>query len=169
MVIEGKMASVGPVVGDLRRRVVAHHLRTPPDPASRFDRRPAFLPAHEALPDEPVHFSAVYIGARVRHAMRATRVPVASEVVWPGAATPRFGHARRPLPVSLADPRRAREGPEVMIKRPVFLHNDDHVLDLVDAHRGRIGAGRFSRSTARVTGVTRWRAAPGQEPGDDHP
>src|SRR5262249_23580681 len=49
-----------------------------------------------------------------------------------------------------------------------LLHNDDHMLDLVDARRSRIRAGRSSRNTARITGATRWQAAPGQRRGDDH-
>jgi hypothetical protein len=120
--------------------VVAHHvwvLR-----ALRADRVVRVLPAAPdarvlSARDEPVHPAVGDVGDRVRLAVRPAGVQVARVVERLLAAAGRGvrdadGEAAVGVPWKAVG---AGIRTEVVIERPVLLHDDDHVLDLVDADR----------------------------------
>ena len=117
------------------------------------------------LPDEAVHLAVVDVGDRVHLAVRAAAVDVGGVVVGTVAAAGRVRHADRGHPMAHRDAVRPGIGAEVTVVRPVLLHDDDHVLDLVDALRHHIAAQRAAR---RRLGRLR-RGARGQERGREQP
>jgi hypothetical protein len=92
------------------------------------------LPALEGRSDEAVHASAVDVLSSGLKRMRATRVDQVNVVegidTVSEARIREAGGRSRSLP---RDAVRAWEGPEVVVERAVLLHDDDHVLDRVDA------------------------------------
>ena len=145
VVVEHVVLGVLPVVGDLRGRVVPHHVRGAGPGAGRVVGLVAGRPGRVPLLDEPVHLAAVHVGHRVVLAVRPAAVAVRPVVVGPGAAAARVGHAHRGLPVLHGDAVRAGIRAEVGVERAVLLHDDDHVLDLVDPRGNHIMAGRAAR------------------------
>ena len=179
VVVEHEVLGVGPVVGYLRGGVVAHHVGraargcTPgrrgccrsTGPASRCWMNPFILPPFD-------------VGDRVGLAVRAAAVDVGGVVVGPGAPAAGVRHAHRRLPVAHRDAVRAGVGPEVAVERPVLLHHDDHVLDLVDPGGHQVRAVRAAADDlARMLGRghrlgrgrrRRRRRARGQQGSDEH-
>ena len=79
------------------------------------------------LGDEAIHLPAVDVGGGVRRTVRAAEVLVRGVVEWgDAAAVRRIGHA-----YAMWDPIGTGICAEVGVKRPVLLHDDDHVLDFV--------------------------------------
>src|SRR5205807_4828781 len=135
-VLEHELLGVGPVVRYLRGGVVAHDVghaavaaarRVVGDLAGRLRR--------VALPDEAVHPAAVDVGGGVLLAVRAAPVDVGGVVVGAAAPAGRVRYADRGHPMAHRDAVRPGVGAEVAIEGPVLLHDDDDVLDLVDAGR----------------------------------
>ena len=108
VVLEDELARVRPVVRDLARVVVAHHV-----PAAAVPRAVRVVPLHasERAPDcgadEPVHRTAVDVALCVEQRVRAAEVAVCRVVVRPNAAAARIGRAR-----ARGDSVRAGKGPE---------------------------------------------------------
>ena len=155
VVIEREVLRVGPVVGDLRGGVVAHHVRRAGHRAGRVIRDVAGGAGGVPLLDEAVHRAAVHVGHRVGLAVRPAAVTVGFVMVGAGAPALRVGHAHRGHPVPHRDAVGPRERAEVAVERPVLLHHDDHVLDLVDARRHQVSA----RSGRPRPGWTGWASA----------
>ena len=134
VVLEDEVARVAPVVRDLARVVIAHHvrLRRRQRALGRVDVQPAELPtAGLGARDEPAHAAAGDVAHRVDVVVRPAEVLVAPAVVRPvAAAAERVGHAD-----VLRDAVRAGVRAEVGVERPVLLHDHDDVPDLVDAGR----------------------------------
>src|SRR5712691_4565709 len=85
--------------------------------------------------------------------MRATAIDIGLVMVRPHAPAGRIWHAYRRYFAVPGNTVGARKGAEVTVERPVFLHDNDDVADLVDSreHVDRRGA---TRRTAR-RGATR--------------
>jgi hypothetical protein len=94
VVIEHEVLRVGPVVGDLGRGVVAHHVRLAAGAARRVVRIRTGRSGLVALADETVHLAAVYVGHGVRLAVRAAPVHVGGVVIGPRTAA--GGHEAAP-------------------------------------------------------------------------
>jgi hypothetical protein len=82
------------------------------------------------LPDETIHLPSVYICNGVRNVVRATVVLV----IWvvKRLHAPALDWVRTTGSGRYAVG--ARICPEVGVKRTVLLHDDDHMLDVVDAY-----------------------------------
>ncbi len=145
VVVQDEVPGVGPVVRELGPGVIAHHVRRGSHHAGRIVRHPARLVRRIPLPDEAVHRAATDVGDRVGLAVRAAAVHVGPVAIRAGAPARRIRHADRRHPVAHRDAVRPGIGPEVGVERPVLLHHDDHVLDLVDARRHHVGTGRPAR------------------------
>jgi hypothetical protein len=148
-VLQHEVFGVGPVVGNLAAVVVAHHVGFAGDVADRvvgdFAGRDAGL---LRLFDEAVHRASIDVSQRGAFAVRPAVVDVDRAVVRSDAVpVHRIRHAHCRMPVGHRDPVRPMERAEVAVKRTVLLHDDDHVLDLVDAlQRSRPGLRAGMRS-----------------------
>ena len=142
VVLQHEVACVLPVVGDLARSVVPHHVGAGRvvDAGGSVRIRAAVdgVAAADLGVDEAVHLAAVDVGDRRDRVVRPARVAVVAVVVGP-LADVREGV----WDAALEPPRRrsgqalgARERAEVGVERPVLLHHHDHVLDLVNALLG---------------------------------
>ena len=139
VVLEHEVARVGPVVGDVAGVVVAHHVDAPALRGLRSLRgaRAAVRVRGRAphallgLGDEPVHRAPVDIS-------RGVGGPVRTAVVEVGRIVVR-GYAASVDGVRDTDAGRYPSGtgirPEVAVERPVLLHDDHDVPDLVDPGR----------------------------------
>ena len=155
VVLENEVLRVEPVVRDLAGGVVAHHVgRTLARGGDNAFRRGL------GLSDKTVHRSARQVGNGIGVPVRAALI-LGVDVVVGGdtAASARVGHADTPWDaVSL------RVGSEVGVEAAVLLHDDHHVLDLVQASmaasEGRRGCPAEQASTQQAGGEGRgspWR------------
>ena len=136
VVLEDEVLGVGPVVRDLPRVVVAHHVH-----AALRGRRVRVLLAGAAvgiggaaakalfgLRHEAVHRPSVDVGGRIAGAVRAAVVEIRGVMKWRHAGPgQRIGDAH-----AGGNAVGAGIGPEVGVEGPVLLHDDHDVLDLVD-------------------------------------
>src|SRR5258707_6661501 len=102
--------------------------------------------------------------------MRATAIDIGLVMVGPDTPAGRIRHAYRRLLAVHGNAVGARKGAEVAVERPVFLHDDDDVADLMDS-RERVNrraptwrspivraSGRLGRRGALVGAASRlWR------------
>ncbi len=145
-VLQDEGVRVGPVVRDVAPVDVAHHVRLE---VGADERRAGRRGAVDAPPfglrqrlDEAVHRAARHPRDRGRPVVRAADEAIARRVVHAGrAAEDRVGHAVHGTPASEREPVGARIGPEVVIERPVLLHDEDQVVELEDP----VGLGRRRR------------------------
>src|SRR5713226_7492417 len=134
MVLEHEVLRVGPVIWYLASIVVAHDVRGAGAVTSGIVGRAATAVAFLRLRDEAVHLAAVDVGGRVRLAVRAAAIEVFGVVEWIDAlAAAGVVDADNELAVRGRKAIGAGIRAEVLIERPVLLHDDDHVLNLVDA------------------------------------
>ncbi len=181
-VLQDEMVGVGPVVRDRPSREGGHDprlaLRAQRSRARRVravGRQAVRLGRGEPAVDEPVHLATVDVGDRVEVPVRTpARVDVGADVGRDAAtALIGVGDTDREGPVCLGrDPVGAGVGAEVVIERSVLLHDEDEVVDLLQALRlggwarggGRDTAGRpaFRRRTR-----PRRRRAGGHGQGED--
>ena len=148
VVLQDEVLRVGPVVGDVALRVVAHHVGRRRVGAGRVGGHQATLAAGLGLRDEAVHLPPVDVCRGVRCRVGSAAVHVG--VVGVGRdALPRLGvvHADRGHAVLHRDPVGAGVGPEVGVEGPVLLLDHDDVLDLVDARRDDVAAGGAAADT----------------------
>src|SRR5262249_61349803 len=104
-------------------------------------------------PDEAVHLAAADVRARVAEAVPGAAVHQAGVVIGlVTAAGTRIRHADRELPVLGGDAVRPRVRAEERVERPVLLHDDHDVPDLVDAGLGLTAA---AAGAARAGGTGR--------------
>src|SRR5436190_23277349 len=87
------MTGIGPVVGDLARRVVAHHVGAG---ASRLSERQAMRLSPHGLLDEPVHLAAVDVADVGVGSMRPAAVAIVPIVIGLDAAALRVVDAGPP-------------------------------------------------------------------------
>ena len=141
VVLEHEVAGVIPVVGDLAPVVVSHDVRPlrQVGAARIVEVELAIVDAAAfGLPDEAVHLAAVDVGYGVAVSMRPTRI--AGGCIEIGALTvvaPGVGDARHCAGMSgeAGDPVGSWIRGEVGVERPVLLHDDHDVPDLVDSGR----------------------------------
>ena len=140
VVVQHEVLGVRPVVGDVGPHVVAHDLV---GDALMAAGAAALL----GVGDEAIHLPAVHVrqavGGLVRRAGILVLVVHERRDAFAGQ---RVGHADGGLTALHRDPVGARVDAEVRVERPVLLHDDDHVLDLVYALQGRRGRGDSLRS-----------------------
>ena len=140
VVLQHEMPRVGPIVRDLGRGViperVGHGARRGGGGAHRVHGRVVTRPhpAGPGRPREPVHGPAVDVTLGRDLVVRTAPVDQRRVVVRAHAsADAGNGHAHGRHAATHRDPVGAGEGAEVIVERPVLLHHDDHVADLVDA------------------------------------
>ena len=168
VIVQHEVAGVGPVVWYLRCRVVAHHVGRTEARACGVGRRGAGLPRRVALPDEAVHLAVVDVCHRIGLGMRAAAIDVGGVVVRPGASAAGVRHTDGWHTRVHGEAVGPRKGTEVAVEGPVLLHDDDHVLDLVDARRRHVGpSGVVGRPVRLRHRVHPWCACC-QHGGDDH-
>ena len=159
VILEDEILGVRPVIGDLAGVVVAHDVRRIPGQAHRRRRVRAGAAAGGRILgalDEPVHLAAVDVRDAVGQVVPRAAVHQARIVVGLVAALGSgIGHAHRELAVLGRDAVRPGVGAEERIERPVLLHDDDHVADLVNPGRHRGGRGDGGRRLARAAGQAR--------------
>src|SRR5579884_1591231 len=149
VVLQDELLGVGPVVGDLPRVVVAHHVRAAAGRAGRQVGVDAAPDAALRLGNEAVHLAAVDVGDGVGGRVRPAVVEVGGVVVGVDAGVVLgVGDADGELAVLGGEAVGAGEGAEVGVEGAVLLHDDDDVLDLVDALGGRRAARRGGRDGA---------------------
>ena len=136
-VLQDELPRVRPVVRDLAPGQVAHDVGLALRPEVRgargvvavvgaVDRR-----VDRAL-DEPVHPPAVHVDGRVALRVRPALLELRPRVVRREApAGDRVVGADRRTAVPHRDPVRAGERAEVVIERPVLLHDEDQVLEVL--------------------------------------
>ena len=155
VVLQDEVTRVGPVVRDLVGVVVPHHVRRRGSRAEPADSRvrvaaAVSLDAADGI-DEAVHLAVVDVQHGEAMPVRPTVVPVARIVERPAAPlrleVVETG-GRDPIPHR--DPVGVGIRAEVGVERPVLLHDDDDVPDLVDADEGRCAGGGARRFRARV-------------------
>ena len=140
VVLQHEVARVGPVVRDLARVVVAHHVRV--RRAERAQRRVGVDAAADAQPapglaHEAVHLPAVDVADRVEVLVRAAAVAVAGVVVRVEAdSAAGIRRADGEVPAAPRQAVRSRVRAEVGVERAVLLHDHDDVADLVDPRQG---------------------------------
>ena len=135
--------SLRPVVLSAQRGGSVHRARE-----ARVDRRR----------DEAVHLSAVDIGPRCGLLMRTAVVPQPRVVIRRRACSHDWvRHARREVPVLGREPVGTRERAEVVIERSVFLHDEDNVLDVVEALQRLQRAGSRRRCRWRCPAEVWWK------------
>ena len=132
-IVENEVLGVRPVVRDLGCGVVSHHVGRGAGVARGIVDVEALGAALGAHSHEPVHLPASFVGDGIGHAVRAAAIDVGGVVVGPGTRALWVRQAHRRRPVLHGNAVRPWVGAEVVIERPVLLHDDDHVLDLVDA------------------------------------
>ena len=136
------MLGVRPVVRDLARGVEPHDVGRAVGPRrcqAALHRRLAPT-GTGCMPegfDRAVHRAAVHVDDGGLLRVRSPLVEGVRVVVRPTAGrAARIGQARRERPVrSARDPVRAGERPEVVIERPVLLHDEDQMVDVVEPER----------------------------------
>ncbi len=144
VVLQHVAPRVVPVVRDLPRRVEPHQIWGAIGPERRLQAfaggmavgaRGALLVEHL---DEAVHLPASHVPLRRLLPVRAADVVEAQVVVRPATmARPGVRDTAGELTLRVArQPPRAREGPEVVIERPVLLHDEDQVVDVADPRSG---------------------------------
>src|SRR5215472_2195005 len=133
MVIERKILCVSPVISDLRCRVVAHHIWLSRPVTGRVQRLMAGRDDCVALPDETVHQAAVDVGYGAGLIMRPTAIYVGTVMIRRETCATRVRGARRELSVALRNAVCIRKRAKVVIKRSIFLSDNDDVLDLVNS------------------------------------
>ena len=130
LVVEDEVLGVGPIVRDLGRGVVPHDVGRGGIGACGIRGVEAPLLGGGRLRDEAVHGAIVDVRPGVRDVVRTTAVDVVGVVVRRLAAATRDGHTH-----AGRDATGAWIRAEVTVEGPVFLLDDDDVLDLVDAGR----------------------------------
>src|SRR3989440_7147105 len=166
MVLQHVVLGIGPVVRDVRAIMVAHHLGrrslTLPSGAigaGGIRQVGAVRAATQGFTDETIQLAAVDIGSHVDLLVRTAGVAVlVVEVRLDALVGQGIGHADRGDTVVPGDAVGAGIGAKVAVEGAVLLHDDNHVLDGVDA-AGRRPAGGPSGS--RLVGLCRARAQPG--------
>ena len=142
VILEHELLGVGPVVGDVRRRLVAHHIR---QVRAGLTARVAELDAEAAVAfgdrtlQEAVHLAAGHVELRVRLVMWSAAIDRARVVVGPHAGST-IGVRDTDLGLAVrlhGDAVGPGVGPEVVVEGAVLLHDDDDVLDLPEP--GRVG------------------------------
>ncbi len=144
-VLEDEVVGVRPVVGDLVPGVVAHHVGLVAA-AGRVVGDGTALATALGLGHKPIHLAGVDVGQRIGLAVRSAAVHIMGVVV--GVDTLAGEGIRRADgkdAVGIRQPVRTGIPPEIGVEGPVLLHDDDHVLDLVDA--GAAGRGQDARPT----------------------
>jgi hypothetical protein len=96
----------------------------------------------ENLSDKAIHLSVVNICGGSCGTVRTTPVSVGGVVIRGTATSERVRDADRGGAVLHRDPVGAGKGAEIGVKGTILLHDDYHVLDLVDTRWHEIGAGR---------------------------
>ena len=136
VVLEHEVLGVRPVIRDLPRVVITHHIRRPGGQADAGGGNGGAAATVAGLlrgPDEPVHLAAVDVRDGGTALMHRAAVHQAGIVVRPVAALgARIGHAHREPAVPDRNAVGARVGAEERIERPVLLHDDHDMPDLVD-------------------------------------
>src|SRR6266851_1309887 len=151
-VLEDKLLSVGPVVGNFSLIVVAHHVGLAVLAARRVLGRSARLAAARMLlGDKPVHLPAINVDGCLAFAVRPTEVTVVGIVVRAYAQTGSWvGYADARDPVLHGDAVRAWKSAEVGIERAVLLHDDNYVLDRECLCSGHVHQLQSTPSTAKA-------------------
>ena len=166
---------VRPVVRDLVRGVVSHHVRLTLWPGRRLrTRRHVGVVVAVVLDDpqgvdEAVHASAVDRQLRTVLGMRPTLIERVPVVVRRPAGPERIGLADVEGAVGTpGDPVGSRERPEVVVERAVLLHHEHEVIQVHDPRR------RFERAVRIGDRLRRWRRlergsidSRGRPPGQD--
>ena len=141
MILQDEAMRVCPVVRDLGGGVIAHHIRDPP-PRGRAtswyaginDAEP--LAAGSQCLNEAIHASAVDVCSRSPGCVRTPEIDQVRVVERAEAVScVRVGDADGRSPPMPRDAVGAGKRPEVVVERAVLLHDDDDVLDLLDAVR----------------------------------
>ena len=124
-----KFLRVGPVVRDVCSRLVAHHLDGRAGAAVGIGRIDAVVSTVFGLCDEAVHLAAVDVRDRTLRIVRPAQVELRRVVVGPDTSPmSRVGDTD-----AGGDSVGTGKGAEVLIKRPVLLHDHDNVLNLANA------------------------------------
>jgi len=134
VVLQDEVIGVDPVVGDVTRVVVAHHVGRRAVATGRVGRVQAAPPARRRPCDKPAHRPAGDVGAGVGAEVRAAAIAIVAVVVgFDALLILGGGIADDGRAVRHGDAVGAGVGPEVAVERAVLLHDHDDVLDLVDA------------------------------------
>ena len=140
MILQDEATRICPVVRDLGGGVVTDHVRDPSPLGGTATSRCVGIMDAEPLParaqglNEAIHASAVDVCPRSPGRMRAAEIDQV-RVVERADALPRVRvrDADGRFPASHRDTVRTGECPEIVVERTVLLHDDDDVLDLLDA------------------------------------
>ena len=163
VVVEHEVLRVRPVIRDLPRVVVPHHVGGRERAAHAGESAAAAAARGLGLADEPIHLAPVEVVVHRPLAMRAATIYQRRVVERAVArAGQRVGQAHGEVAIAGRDSIRARVRAEVRVERAVLLNDHHHVADLVDphvrrAHRGKHGSRRL-RGAGRV--LTRFTGDP---------
>src|SRR5581483_1832346 len=120
-VMQHEIARIGPIVRDIFAVVIAHG-------RTRF-----------RLDDKTVHPSAIDISYSINGAMWVITISVVSIMIGLGAvAVYWIRHADIKLAALPRNAINSRERTEITIERAILLHDDYHVLDLVNARQAAL-------------------------------
>src|SRR5438270_13263642 len=131
VVLEDEIVGVRPVIWDVTPVLVAHYVRARAGGWYWAARR--LVPMLVELTDIAVHLAAVYIRNEAEGTVATAHIGVPRIVVRQDAV---LGHRVR---VAIDHSGRLHQAisagvhPEVFVEAAVLLHDDDHVLDVVDA------------------------------------
>jgi hypothetical protein len=155
VILQHEAIGVRPVVGDLTSVVPADDIGSRATvrhgDAVRCHVTPAmFSGTGDRSPDEPRHAVVIDVEERIAVGVGSADVDELRivERLHASHAT-RVGDADRRLAIGHRDPVGSRKGAEIVVERPVLLHHDDHVLDLVDALRDRRMPGQAHAESKR--------------------
>src|SRR5579864_4444373 len=121
-ILQHEVLGVAPVVGNLPRIVIAHHVGRLTADAIRIDRKPATTTAALRLRDEAIHLAPADVGLRVALAMRSTAVEVVDVVIGCLTTSARWiGHAHRWHSIAHRDAIRSGKSSKVAVKGSVLF------------------------------------------------
>src|SRR5579862_2327891 len=131
MILQDEVFRVVPVVGNLTGVMPAHHVHWLRAATDGIVSGGAALTAFLRLGNEAIHLATINVSCGVAGSMRATAIGIIRVVVGLDAL-PRawIRHTNRRDTVFHGNAIGAWICAEVFIKRAVFLHDDDHMLDL---------------------------------------
>ena len=158
-VLQHELMGVGPVVRDVGASVVPHHVlrfRGIDPVAIRVHCSLAATHGFRGLGHETGHLPAVDVADAVPHAVRPAEVEIVAIVIRLHTRSHfRVGRAhRRDAARVTRKAIRSRIGSEVAVEGSVLLHDDHHVLNLVDPRQRRNDCERGPRR-ARSRGEAR--------------
>src|SRR6266853_2774684 len=150
MVLQDEVLCIVPVIWNLTRIMVAHHIRSSCDITCWIIQVFTTLLCVFRFSNEAVHLAAVDIVSSINNTVRSTMVQIVWVIIGLHALVcPGINCAHRWYTILHGNTIRSRIGSKVGVKRAILLHDDHNMLNLLNTTGLRCSC---SRSAARSQG-----------------